>query len=114
LGEVAHPGTFTIPNQRINLLEALGMAGDMTIFGKRTNVLIIREKDGIRKFGRINLNNSNSLFDSPFYHLQQGDVVYVEPRRSKVWSSDQAILRNVSIVATILSTLSILATRINF
>ena len=111
LGEVGRPGTYTIPNQQINLLEALGMAGDMTIFGKRTNVLVMRETDGVRKYGRINLNNSSSLFDSPFYHLQQGDVVYVEPRKSKVWSSDQATLRNVSILVTILSALSIIATR---
>lgn len=111
LGEVAHPGTYTIPNQQVNLLQALGLAGDMTIFGKRTNVLVIREKHGVRSYGRINLNNSESLFHSPYYHLQQNDVVYVEPRKSKVWNSDQAALRNVSIVVAILSTLSIIATR---
>lgn len=111
LGEVGRPGTYTIPNQQINVLQALGLAGDMTIFGKRANVLVIREKNGVRKFGRINLNNSNSLFDSPFYHLQQGDVVYVEPRKSKVWNTDQSTLRTVSILVTILSALSIIATR---
>lgn len=111
LGEVARPGTYTIPNQQITLLQALGLAGDMTIFGKRTNVLVIREKDGERHYGRINLNNSKSLFTSPYYHLQQNDVVYVEPRKSKVYNSDQAILRNVSIIVTILSALSIIATR---
>lgn len=111
LGEVNQPGTYSIPNQQITLLQALGLAGDMTIFGKRTNVLVIREKDGKREYGRINLNNSESLFNSPFYHLQQNDVVYVEPRKSKVYNSDQAILRNVSIVVTILSALSIIATR---
>jgi len=111
LGEVAHPGTYTIPNQQITLLQALGLAGDMTIFGKRVNLMVIREKDGKRQFGRINLNNSQSLFNSPFYHLEQNDVVYVEPRRSKLWNTDQAALRNVSIVATILSAVSILVTR---
>ena len=111
LGEVAHPGTFTVPNQQITLLQALGMAGDMTIFGKRVNVMVIREKDGKRQFGRINMNNSRSLFESPYYYLQQNDVVYVEPRKSKIWNSDQAALRNVSIIATILSAVSILVTR---
>lgn len=111
LGEVARPGTYTIPNQQVNLLQALGMAGDMTIFGKRVNVLVIREKDGERQYGRINLNDSRSLFESPFYHLQQNDVVYVQPRRSRLWNTDQATLRNVSIMATILSTVTILLTR---
>jgi len=111
LGEVAHPGTYTIPNQRINLLQALGLAGDMTIFGKRANVLVVREKSGKREYGRINMNDSKRLFDSPFYYLQQNDVVYVQPRRSKLWNTDQATLRNVSIMATILSAVSILVTR---
>jgi len=111
LGEVARPGTYTIPNQQINLLQALGLAGDMTIFGKRANVLVVREKDGKREYGRINMNDSQSLFDSPFYYLQQNDVVYVQPRKSKLWNTDQATLRNVSIMATILSAVSILVTR---
>ena len=111
LGEVAHPGTYSIPNQRITLLQALGLAGDMTIFGRRVNVMVIREKNGEREFGRINFNNSQSLFTSPFYYLQQNDIVYVEPRKSKLWNTDQAALRNVSIIATILSAVSILITR---
>lgn len=111
LGEVAHPGTFTVSNQQITILQALGMAGDMTIFGKRINLMVIREKDGKRQYGRINLNDSQSLFESPFYYLQQNDIVYVEPRKSKIWNSDQAALRNVSIIATILTAVSILVTR---
>lgn len=111
LGEVAHPGTYTIPNQQINLLQALGLAGDMTIFGKRVNVLVIREKGGKREYGRINMNDGKSVFNSPFYHLKQNDVVIVQPRKSKLWNTDQATLRNVSIMATILSAVSILVTR---
>lgn len=111
LGEVTHPGTFTIPNQQINVLQALGLAGDMTIFGKRANILVVREKDGKREYGRINMNDSQSLFNSPFYYLQQNDVVYVQPRKSRLWNTDQATLRNVSIIATVLSALSILVTR---
>lgn len=111
LGEVLHPGTFSIPNQQITLLQALGMAGDMTIFGKRTNVLVIREDSSKREYGRINLNDSKELFNSPFYYLQQNDVVYVEPRKSKVWNTDNAGLRTASILVTILSALSIIATR---
>ncbi|GAA4320940.1 hypothetical protein GCM10023143_35470 [Compostibacter hankyongensis] len=111
LGEVARPGTFNIPNQQITLLQALGMAGDMTVFGKRVNVMVVREKNGERTYGRINMNDSKSLFTSPYYYLQQNDVVYVEPRKTKVWNTDNAGLRNVSILATILSALSLVATR---
>lgn len=110
LGEVEHPGTFTIPNQQVTLLQALGMAGDMTIFGKRVNVLVIREKDGKREIGRINMNNSKSLFTSPFYYLQQNDVVYVQPSRAKLWNTDQTTVRNISIVASIISALAVVAT----
>ena len=111
LGEVAHPGTYMVPNQKINLLQALGLAGDMTIFGKRANILVIREKNGKREYGRIDMNDSRSLFGSQFYYLQQNDVVYVQPRKSKLWNTDQTTLRNISIMATILSAVSILVTR---
>src|SRR5690606_8046746 len=69
---------FTIDNDKINVLEALGMAGDMTAFGKRENVMIIREIDGKRNMARLNLNNSDAL-KSPYFYLQQNDIIYVEP-----------------------------------
>lgn len=110
LGEVEHPGTFTIPNQQVTLLQALGLAGDMTIFGKRVNVLVVREKNGKREIGRIDMNNSQSLFSSPFYYLQQNDVVYVQPSRSKLWNMDQTTVRNISIIASVLSALAVVVT----
>lgn len=78
IGEVNKPASFTVPTEKINILEALGLAGDMTPYGKRENVLIIREKDGVRTATRLNLNQ-NSVLSSPYYYLQQNDVVYVEP-----------------------------------
>lgn len=82
IGEVNNPSTFTVPTEKINILEALGLAGDMTVYGKRENVLVIREKDGIRSVNRLNLNDKDIL-SSPFYYLTQNDVVYVEPDRIK-------------------------------
>lgn len=82
IGEVNQPSTFTIPTEKINILEALGMAGDMTAYGKRENVLIIREVEGIRTITRINLNEKDVL-NSPFFYLQQNDVVYVEPDKAR-------------------------------
>jgi polysaccharide export outer membrane protein len=82
VGEVNNPSTFTIPSEKINILEALGMAGDMTAYGKRENVLIIREVDDVRTVSRLNLN-SKDVLSSPYFYLQQNDVVYVEPDKVK-------------------------------
>ena len=82
IGEVNRPSSFTVAGDHINLLEALGMAGDMTAYGKRENVLIIREQNGQRVMKRLNLNQENTL-TSPFFTLKQNDIVYVEPDKSK-------------------------------
>ncbi|MEK6481701.1 polysaccharide biosynthesis/export family protein [Catalinimonas sp. 4WD22] len=82
IGEVSQPSTFTVPTERINILEALGLAGDMTPFGKRENVLLIREKDGERTAVRLDLNHKD-LLASPYFYLQQNDVVYVEPVKAR-------------------------------
>lgn len=82
IGEVNRPSTFTVNNDNINLLEALGMAGDMTLYGKRDNVLIIREQNGKRSMHRVNLNRKDVL-NSPYFYLQQNDIVYVEPDKAK-------------------------------
>lgn len=103
IGEVNRPSTFTIPSERINVLEALGMAGDMTAYGKRENVLIIREEDGIRKMTRVNLNNTD-LVNSPYFYLQQNDVVYVEPHRARraQASNDSRYIAIASSVVTLI------------
>ena len=82
IGEVNKPSTFVVPTGRINILEALGLAGDMTPYGRRENVLLVREKDGVRSTTRLNLNNKE-LLNSPNFYLQQNDVVYVVPDRLK-------------------------------
>ena len=86
IGEVSNPGTFTIQDERITILEALGLANDLTIFGQRKNVKLIREIDGKKKFAHIDLTSVN-LVNSPVYYLQQNDVIYVEPNNAKVRSS---------------------------
>jgi polysaccharide export outer membrane protein len=82
IGEVKNPATFTIPSEKVNILEALGMAGDMTAFGRRENVLLIREEGGVRTMTRLNLKSKETL-KSPYFYLQQNDVVYVEPNKVK-------------------------------
>ena len=88
LGEVTAPGSFTIKNGKITLLEALALARDLTIYGQRENVKIVREDaDGKKTVAEVNLNDA-SLLDSPYYYLQQNDVVYVTPNESKAKNSD--------------------------
>ncbi|MFM7234083.1 MAG: polysaccharide biosynthesis/export family protein [bacterium] len=105
LGEVRNPGTFTIPNERISLLEALGIAGDLLITGERKNVAVIRDEEGKRREYRVNLTDE-SLFSSPVFYLQQNDVVYVEPNQAKRNSS----LINVANYGVVISSLSLVVT----
>jgi polysaccharide biosynthesis/export protein len=109
VGEVNHPASFVIPTEKINIIEALGLAGDMTVFGKRENVLIIREKEGVRTTTRINLNNK-ALLASQYFYLQQNDIVYVEPVKSKANQASLAPYR-VSLVLSVVSILSIFIVR---
>lgn len=83
LGEVGKPMVINVPNERITILEALGLAADITINGRKDNVLLIREVAGNRTVSRVNLN-SPGLLTSPYYFLQSNDVIYVEPNKAKV------------------------------
>jgi len=101
LGEVNNPGTIPLPEGKINLIEAIGLSGDITMFGKRNNILIVREKDGQRKLGRVDLTSTN-VFSSPYYNLQQNDVVYVEMIEAKLKNVDQAQTRsNLGIITSV-------------
>ena len=104
LGEVARPGQYTINNERVTILDALGMAGDMTPYGKRNTVLVTRENNGKLEFARLNLN-SDDVFNSPYYFLQQNDVVYVEPNNVRAIAS-----QNLSLYLSMITTLASLAT----
>ena len=103
LGEVSRPGTFTIQDERITILEALGLASDLTIFGKRNNVLLIREVDGKKRFAKIDLTSINSV-SSPLYYLQQNDVIYVEPNNARIRSS--TFNQNNSVLISAIGTLT--------
>jgi polysaccharide export outer membrane protein len=83
LGEVAKPTVVHVPSEKITLLEALGLAGDMTIYAKRNNLMLIREEGGKRLVKRLNLNTTD-LFDSPYYYLKPNDIVIVEPDKARV------------------------------
>ena len=110
LGEVNRPGMFTVSNEKINILEALAQAGDLTIYGVRDNVKLIRESaDGKKEVHTIVLNDAN-LINSPYYYLQQNDIVYVEP--NKVKAQNSAIGQSTSLIMSGTSILVSLASLI--
>lgn len=106
LGEVRNPGRHAVGTQGMTIFEALGLAGDLTIYGKRNNVLISREVDGKMEFARLNLNDQ-AIFASPYYHIRQNDVIYVEPNNARAISS-----QNIPLYLSMVTTLGSMATLI--
>ncbi|MDR2886862.1 MAG: polysaccharide biosynthesis/export family protein [Bacteroidales bacterium] len=111
LGEVRNPGTFNIDDDRITLLEALGRAGDLTIYGRRDNVLVRRETGGHTAFHRVDLR-TEALMTSPVYYLQQNDVVYVEPNETSSARSRINENRSVNVWISLTSVMISLASMI--
>ncbi len=104
IGEVVRPGSFSISSDRVTIFDALSMAGDMTIYGQRDNVRVIREENGQRIIAVVDLRSADIL-TSPYYYLQQNDVVYVEPNRARAGQSEINTNRSVGTYASILSVL---------
>jgi len=102
LGEVKTPGTYLIPNERISVIEAISLAGDLTIHGKRKTVMLIREQGGKRAFITLDLTDKK-IFNSPYFYLAQNDVIYVEPNKTKLNSS--AVGANAGIILSSISSL---------
>jgi len=111
LGEVKAPGTYAIKGERITLPEAIGLAGDLTLFGRRDNILIIREVEGKREYKFVDIRKID-VMDTDYYYLQQNDVVYVEPNKAQIQGS--SVNKNTSLyfsIASLLLTIAILVTR---
>jgi len=108
-GEVNAPGSYTINSERITLIEALALGKDLTIYGKRDNLLIIREVNGVKSFNRVDITKADFI-NSPFYYLAQNDVVYVEPNKPRVNAS--AVGPNTGVLISITSLLITLVTLI--
>ena len=99
IGEVSRPGVYTVNNEQVNVFEAVAMAGDLTIYGKRDNVHIIRTVDGKQKLITINLNDENIIY-SPDFYLRQNDILYVEPNKAKKQSANIGSSTNLLISIT--------------
>jgi polysaccharide export outer membrane protein len=109
LGEVTKPGIYTMPGDRLNLFQALGMAGDMTFYGRRDSVLVIRETDGKREYGRLDMTKPEIL-GSPYFYVHPNDIVIFAATKNKVVANDQTTLRNVSIATSLVSVFAIIYT----
>lgn len=110
LGDVARPGVYTIQNERASITDAISLAGDLNLSAMRDNILLIREIEGKRQYVRLNIAD-REIFNSPSYYLRNNDVLYIQPGKSKVASSDVAY-RNVSLILSSLSVIGLLITRI--
>ena len=104
LGEVGRPNVINVPNEKISVLEAIGLAGDMTLYAKRDNILLIRSEEGKKITRRLNLE-TDAIFRSPYYYLKSNDIVYVESNKAKVQSTS----RSNQLLPIILSGLAFLA-----
>ncbi|MCO5242071.1 MAG: polysaccharide biosynthesis/export family protein [Chitinophagaceae bacterium] len=104
LGEVTRQGIYSIPGERISILEGLGMAGDITLYGLKDSIMVVREINGKRSFGYLDVSKPD-VFSSPYYYLQQNDVVIVKASPKKPNVSEQTANRNFSRAATISSIL---------
>lgn len=107
IGEVGRPTVITVPSEKISLLKALGLAGDITIYGRKDNVLLVRESEGKNIVNHIDLNSKDFL-TSPYYYLQPNDIIYVEPNKDKVasvqrgWQLLPAVFSGLSVLVIIL------------
>jgi polysaccharide export outer membrane protein len=109
-GEVAKPATYTVPNEKVTILDAIALAGDLTIYGKRDNIMLIRDNNGKKEFARFNLSSSE-IFSSPYFYLRQNDVIYIEPTKAKIAANNSARTQTITIIGTLVSVLTLVVSR---
>ena len=107
MGEVNRPGIISIPGERINILEAIAMGGDLTFYARRDSVLIIRENNNKREFARLDLRQPQ-IMASPYFYIQQNDIIIFEPTNRKVAANDVVTTRNISLALAIISTIAVI------
>lgn len=111
LGEVAKPAPYILPNEKVSVLDALGLAGDLTIYGKRENIMLIRENNGKKYVYRFNLNSSDT-FKSPAFYLQQNDIIYVEGNKAKAATLNIARTQTLTLLVSFASVFAIFISRL--
>ncbi len=107
LGDVSRSGSISMPSEKVSILDAIALSGDLPLTARRDNILLIRTEGTEKKFVRLDMNSSK-IFQSPYFYLKQRDVIYVEPNKFKLQTSDNTFLRNLGIVSSIISLASII------
>jgi len=107
LGEVARPGSISMPGERLTILEAVGLSGDISIYGKKEDIVVIREVDGKVEYGKVDLS-TKSVFQSPYFYLRQNDVVLVNANKNKTRLNDQVFNQRMGIAFSIINTIALL------
>lgn len=102
MGEVMRPGVYTFPDEKFTILEALSLAGDMTNFADRSEIMVIREYEKVREFGKVDLSSSRA-FESPYFYLAQNDVVYVKPLEQKKNLLQDPLSRALAVASVVAS-----------
>jgi len=102
LGDVTRPGPVTTPGEKLTILEAIGLAGDITVYGKKNDVIVAREVNGKIEYGTVDLS-TRKLYESPYFYLKQNDVVFVNPEKNKAVFNDQLLIQRLSIVLSLIS-----------
>lgn len=107
LGEVQRPGTITVPIDKLTIFEAIGLAGDISIYGKKDDIVVLREVDGVVEHGKVDLSTTD-IFESPYYFLKQNDVVLINPNKNKARLSDQVFNQRLGIAFSLINTIALL------
>ena len=107
LGEISRAGTITLPTEKVNILEAIGLAGDISVYGKKSDVLVIRESGGKIEYGKMDLTSS-TCFESPYFYLKQNDIIVVNPNKNKQIISEQLFFQRLGIATSITSMAALL------
>jgi polysaccharide export outer membrane protein len=111
LGEVGRPAIYNMSSERVSVLDVLSLAGDLTLYGRRDNILVIRDNLGMKEFGRLDLNSKN-IFNNKYFFLKQNDVVYVEPNKAKVLSLNSTARSTLTIGLSAISTIILIILRV--
>ncbi len=106
LGDVGKPGTINMPSEKVNIIDAIALSGDLNLTAKRDNILLIRNDSDRQKFVRFDMRDTK-IFQSPYYWLKQRDMIYVEPNKIKIQGSDNLLIRNLGILSTVISLASL-------
>ena len=107
LGEVARPGSISMPGERLTILEAVGLSGDISLYGKKEDIVVIREVDGKVEYGKVDLS-TKSVFQSPYFYLRQNDVVLINANKNKARLNDQVFNQRMNIAFSIINTIALL------